>query len=42
MSLLLTDGPSFVFLVFRAVMDLFWFVVGVCHSTLAASIFANV
>jgi hypothetical protein len=31
------EDPSFVFLIFRALMDVFWFFVTLCHS--AAAIF---
>jgi hypothetical protein len=33
------DDPSFVFTVFRVVIDLFWFVVALIHHALAATIF---
>jgi hypothetical protein len=37
----MTHDPSFVFTIFRVVIDLFWFVVALCRHALAAVIFTH-
>lgn len=38
----MNHDPSFVFLVFRVVMALFWLVVDLCQSAIAAGLFSGV
>jgi hypothetical protein len=42
MSFVAGEDPFFVFLVFRAVMTLFWFAMGFCRSAVAAIFFVGI